>query len=120
MTFIRIFFLSQLLTHCSIQMTTRVICLVSKFNDGIKNNIRWKPGTMAAEKEHLKDKGVFVFSANELLKPAAIFRDSNQVKKRSQSKKATKKTLKYSKNSSLWTRLFNSDDFDRKLTIPIN
>ena len=67
-------FLSQLLTHCSIQMTTRVIYLVNslvgKFNDGIKNNIRWKPGTVAAEKEHLKDKDVFVFSAIELLKPS--------------------------------------------------
>ena len=53
-------------------MATRVICLVndlvSKFNDGIKNNIRWKLGAVAAEKEHLQDKGVFVFSATELLK----------------------------------------------------
>ena len=53
-------------------MTTRVICLVndlvSKLNDGIKNNIRWKLGTVAAEKEHFKDKGAFVFSATELLK----------------------------------------------------
>ena len=51
-------------------MTTRVICLVSKFYDGIKNNIRWKPGTVAAEKEHLIDTGVFAFSATELLKPS--------------------------------------------------
>ena len=57
-------------------MTTRVICLVndlvSKFNDGIKNNIRWKPGIVTAEKKHLKDKGVFVFSATELLKFSQI------------------------------------------------
>ena len=46
--------------------------LVSKFNDDIKNNIRWKPGAVAAEMEHLKDKGVFVFSATELLKPSQI------------------------------------------------
>ena len=58
--------MTQLLIHCSIQMTTRVICLVSKFNDGIKNHIRRKPGTVAAEKKHLKDKDVFVFSATEL------------------------------------------------------
>ena len=57
-------------------MTTRVICLVndlvSKFDDGIKNNNRWKPGTVAAEKEYFKDKGAFIFSATELLKPSEI------------------------------------------------
>ena len=46
--------------------------LVSKFNDSIKNNIRWKSRAMAAEMEHSKDRGVFVFSATELLKPSQI------------------------------------------------
>ena len=35
--------------------------LTGKFNDGIKNNTRWKPEAVAAEMECLSDKGVFVF-----------------------------------------------------------
>ncbi len=46
--------------------------LTSKFNDGIKNNTRWKPEAVAAEMESLKDKGVFVFADNEFLKASQI------------------------------------------------
>jgi hypothetical protein len=46
--------------------------LTSKFNDGIKNNIRWKPEVVATEMECLKDKGVFVFADNEFLKASQI------------------------------------------------
>jgi hypothetical protein len=46
--------------------------LTGKFNDGIKNNIRWKPEAVAAEMECLKDKGVFVFADNEFLKASQI------------------------------------------------
>jgi len=46
--------------------------LTNKFNDGIKNNIRWKPEAVVAEMECLKDRGVFVFSDNEFLKASQI------------------------------------------------
>ena len=46
--------------------------LVNKFNDGIKNTIRWKPEAVTAEMEHLKDKGTFVFSTTKFLKPNQI------------------------------------------------
>ena len=46
--------------------------MTCKFDDGIKNNIRWKPEAVDTEMECLKDKGVFVFANNELLKPSQI------------------------------------------------
>ncbi|CAF1444867.1 unnamed protein product [Didymodactylos carnosus] len=46
--------------------------LTNKFNDGIKNNTRWKPEAVAAEMEYLKDKGIFIFADNELLKASQI------------------------------------------------
>ncbi|CAF0886741.1 unnamed protein product [Didymodactylos carnosus] len=46
--------------------------LTNKFDDGIKNNIRWKPEVVVAEMECLKDKGVFVFANDELLKVSQI------------------------------------------------
>ncbi|CAF3420316.1 unnamed protein product [Rotaria socialis] len=46
--------------------------LTNKFNDGIKNNIRWKPETVAAEMECLKEKGAFVFAEKEFLKASQI------------------------------------------------
>jgi hypothetical protein len=46
--------------------------LTNKFNDGVKNNKRWKPEAVTAEIECLKDKGVFVFAENEFLKASQI------------------------------------------------
>ena len=46
--------------------------LTNKFNDGIKNSIRWKPEAVAAEMECLKEKGAFVFANNEFLKASQI------------------------------------------------
>ena len=46
--------------------------LTNKFNDGIKNNTRWKQEAVAAEIEYLKENGIFVFAENELLKASQI------------------------------------------------
>jgi len=46
--------------------------LTNKFNDGVKNNKRWKPEAVTTEIECLKDKGVFVFAENEFLKASQI------------------------------------------------
>ena len=46
--------------------------MVSKFNDGIKSSIRWKPESVAAEIKHLKDTSILVFSTTELSKSNQI------------------------------------------------
>lgn len=46
--------------------------MTEKFDDGIKNNVRWKPEAVVAEMERLKDKGVFVFADDGLLKASQI------------------------------------------------